>query len=68
MRVKAPAGGLATEIEHGGRIVISKFNLFRETVRVIEPTKQTISTVLTGIPSTASGFIAKFAKQKIINY
>ena len=68
MRVKAPASGLMTEIQHGGRIVISKFDLFRETVRVIEPTKTDISAVLTGIPSTASGFIAKFTEKKIINY
>ena len=68
MRVKVPASGLMTEIQHGGRIVISKFDLFRETIRVIEPTKTDISAVLTGIPSTASGFIAKFTEQKIINY
>lgn len=68
IRVRAPAGGLTTEIQHCGRIVISKFDLFRETVRVIEPTKTNIASVLTGIPSTAAEFIAKFSEQKIINY
>ena len=68
MRVKVPANDLTTEIQHDGQIVISKFDIFRETVRVIEPAKTDISAVLTGIPGTAAEFIAKFAEQKIINY
>jgi hypothetical protein len=68
MRIQAPANSTLTEIQPGGKIIISEFDLLREIVRVIEPTKTDISSVLTGIPFTAAEFIAKFTEQNKINY
>lgn len=68
MRIQAPAYDTVIEIQPGGKIIISRFDLLRETVRVMEPIKTYISSVFTGIPSTTAEFIAKFVCQKIINY
>ena len=68
MRIQAPANDTVIEIQPGGKIIISRFDLLRETVRVIEPIKTHISSVFTGIPCTTAEFIAKFVCQKKINY